>query len=205
MTPGRADGDVGPPRATSHRFAAIVLAGGTSRRLGGVDKLALPVGGVALLDRVIAACAGAERIVAVGVARSTLTPVEWTREQPAGGGPLAGLAAGLATIEAIAAAVAVVLAGDLPFLTAADVARLVAGVPGYDAAAFTDEDGVAQPLVAAYAVPVLAAALRRIGPPEGLPVRRLFSTLHVRYLPGHGATRDCDTPDELRLARSELG
>ncbi|MGW0901366.1 NTP transferase domain-containing protein, partial [Streptomyces goshikiensis] len=37
-------------------YDAIVLAGGAARRLGGVDKPALPVGARTLLDRVLDAC-----------------------------------------------------------------------------------------------------------------------------------------------------
>ncbi|NEC15321.1 NTP transferase domain-containing protein, partial [Streptomyces sp. SID8014] len=40
-------------------FDAVVLAGGGARRLGGVDKPGLRVGGRALVDRVLAACAAA--------------------------------------------------------------------------------------------------------------------------------------------------
>lgn len=48
------------------RFDAIILAGGRGSRLGGVDKGALPVGGRALLDRVLDAARAAERVVVVG-------------------------------------------------------------------------------------------------------------------------------------------
>ncbi|NBH02981.1 NTP transferase domain-containing protein, partial [Amycolatopsis sp. SID8362] len=48
------------------RYAGIVLAGGSARRLSGVDKPALSVGGKPLLTRAIHALSGAGRVVAVG-------------------------------------------------------------------------------------------------------------------------------------------
>ena len=44
---------------------AVVLAGGTARRMGGLDKTMLDVGGVALLDRVLGALGGGPATVVV--------------------------------------------------------------------------------------------------------------------------------------------
>src|SRR5262245_36081754 len=80
----------GPARLRNVTFDAIVLAGGASTRFGaGVDKAALPVDGVPMLDRVLLATAAASSTVVVGPRRETVRPVEWTQEQPAGGGPVA--------------------------------------------------------------------------------------------------------------------
>ncbi|MET9952285.1 DUF6457 domain-containing protein [Streptomyces sp. NPDC006339] len=76
-------------------YDALVLAGGAARRLGGADKPAVRVGGRPLLDRVLAGCRDARRTVVVADPRPTARPVEWTRESPPGGGPVAALAAGL--------------------------------------------------------------------------------------------------------------
>ncbi|MFG3347695.1 DUF6457 domain-containing protein [Streptomyces sp. NPDC048018] len=76
-------------------YDAIVLAGGAARRLGGADKPGVRVGGRPLLDRVLAGCRDAGRTVVVAEPRATARPVEWTREEPPGGGPVAALAAGL--------------------------------------------------------------------------------------------------------------
>ncbi|MGW5420618.1 DUF6457 domain-containing protein [Streptomyces sp. NPDC003943] len=76
-------------------YDAIVLAGGSARRLGGADKPGVRVGGRALLDRVLAGCRDAGRTVVVAAPRATARPVEWTREDPPGGGPVAALDAGL--------------------------------------------------------------------------------------------------------------
>ncbi|MFF2567556.1 DUF6457 domain-containing protein [Streptomyces sp. NPDC058084] len=76
-------------------YDAIVLAGGAARRLGGADKPGVRVGGRPLLDRVLAGCRDAGRTVVVAEPRATARPVEWAREEPPGGGPVAALAAGL--------------------------------------------------------------------------------------------------------------
>src|SRR5690242_2965374 len=98
-------------------FDAVVLAGGEARRLGGVDKPGLSLGGVTMLDRVLGACvsAGAASLTVVGPERETDFDVVWTRESPPGGGPVPALAAGLA---AGSQSLVAVLAADLPLLDA---------------------------------------------------------------------------------------
>ncbi|MEU6271275.1 NTP transferase domain-containing protein [Streptomyces populi] len=103
-------------------YDAVVLAGGAARRLGGEDKPGVRVGGRRLLDRVLAACADATRTVVVADPRSTARPVEWAREDPPGGGPLAALDAGL---RHTAAPYVLVLSADLPFLEEKTVRRLL--------------------------------------------------------------------------------
>ncbi|MCL6734732.1 DUF6457 domain-containing protein [Streptomyces neyagawaensis] len=103
-------------------YDAVVLAGGAARRLGGADKPGVRVGGRALLDRVLAACAGARTIVVVADPRPTARPVLWAREEPPGGGPLAALDAGL---RRTTAPYVVVLSADLPFLAGETVRRLL--------------------------------------------------------------------------------
>lgn len=103
-------------------YDAIVLAGGAAKRLGGVDKPGVSVGGRALLDRVLTASRGADRTIVVGGRRATARQVLWARESPPGGGPLAALDAGLRMAEA---GTVLVLSADLPFLDAATVRRLL--------------------------------------------------------------------------------
>lgn len=103
-------------------YDAVVLAGGAARRLGGEDKPGVRVGGRTLLDRVLAACADATRTVVVAGPRPTARPVEWAREDPPGGGPLAALDAGLRLTEAPHV---LVLSADVPFLEEKTVRRLL--------------------------------------------------------------------------------
>ena len=103
-------------------YTALVLAGGAGQRLGGPGKPALLVGGAPMLARVLAAVAGASARIVVGPQTVPLPDgVLLTREQPPGGGPVAAIAAGLPLVQT---GEVVLLAADLPFLTAAAVDHL---------------------------------------------------------------------------------
>ncbi|MCG8965926.1 NTP transferase domain-containing protein [Streptomyces sp. CL12-4] len=188
-------------------YDAVVLAGGAARRLGGADKPGLRVGGRALLDRVLAACAGARTTVVVADPRPTARPVTWAREEPPGGGPLAALAAGLrhTTAEHI-----VVVSADLPFLAAPTVGRLTAALAASDAdgVLLTDADGRDQPLVAAYRASVLRRGLTAVAGDRadltGLPLRRLTDGLRLTRVPDAVASFDCDTWDDIATARARI-
>ncbi|MCW5249938.1 NTP transferase domain-containing protein [Streptomyces sp. SHP 1-2] len=190
-------------------YDAVVLAGGAARRLGGADKPGVRVGGRALLDRVLAACAGARATVVVADPRPTARPVTWAREEPPGGGPLAALAAGL---RHTTAPYVVVLSADLPFLDAATVRRLTAHLAAgtADGALLTDADGRDQPLVAVYRARsvrrVLADLAGAADPTDlaGLPVRRLTGALELTRVPGAAASFDCDTWDDIAIARARI-
>ena len=173
-------------------YDALVLAGGDARRLGGVDKPALVVGDLTLLDRVLTACAGARRTVVVGPERPTCRPVTWCREDPPGGGPVPALRAGL---EQVTAARVVLLAADLPFLTAEVVTSLV------DRAPAVLSDGLREQwLCGAWDT----AALRHAAVDAGPRLGALLAGLHPAVLPWEGAGTpwaDCDTEEQLADAR----
>ncbi|WP_374209105.1 molybdenum cofactor guanylyltransferase [Kitasatospora sp. A2-31] len=185
-------------------YDVIVPAGGAARRLGGVDKPALTVGERSLLDRVLAACAGARTTVVVGPARPTATAdVRWTRENPPGGGPVAAVAAGLA---ATTAEIVLLLAADLPFLDERTVRRLAGALAAADreteAVVLVDAGGRDQPLAAAYRAAALRGVLASLGDPAGLPLRRLTGGLRtLRLADTDGVTYDCDTWEDLEQAR----
>ncbi|ANB07432.1 molybdopterin-guanine dinucleotide biosynthesis protein [Streptomyces ambofaciens] len=184
-----------------------MLAGGAARRLGGADKPGLRVGGRALLDRVLAACAGARTTVVVAGPRPTARPVTWAREDPPGGGPLAALAAGLGHTSAEHV---LVLSADLPFLAGPTVGHLLSALAAGDAdgVLLTDADGRDQPLVAAYRARALRrelAALTRDGADlTGLPLRRLTGALRLTRVPDAVASFDCDTWDDIATARARI-
>ncbi len=124
------------------RLGAVVLAGGTAARMGGVDKASIEIDGVTLLERSLAATMSALEVVVVGDQVPTSRPVTWTREDPAGGGPAAGLLAGLDRFLRPPDLV-VVLAVDMPRLNAGTVARLTWAVeadPAVDGAVLVDAD-----------------------------------------------------------------
>ncbi|WP_093838299.1 NTP transferase domain-containing protein [Streptomyces aidingensis] len=186
---------------------AVVLAGGGGRRLGGVDKPAVEVGGRSLLDRVLTACAGAQTAVVVGPPRplrTRATAVVWTREEPPGGGPLAGLAAGLRLVRQ---PLVVVLAGDLPFLSADLLAALRRVPEGADGLVARDPEGYDQPLTACYRTEVLRGALGRLAPDQGgpadLPLRAVTRTLTLGRV-AVGNTLDCDTWADISAARARI-
>ncbi|MGW1256305.1 NTP transferase domain-containing protein [Streptomyces sp. NPDC002513] len=214
-------------------YDAVVLAGGAARRLGGADKPGVRVGGRALLDRVLAACAGAATTVVVADPRPVARPVVWAREDPPGAGPVAALDAGL---RHTTAGYVVVLSADLPFLAAGTVRRLLAALraSGADGAVLTDPEGRDQPLVAAYRSAALRRELARLaaergafGAPElphaperrdpsdlpahppgsglaGLPLRRLVTRLGLTRIFDPAASFDCDTWDDIAAARSRI-
>lgn len=185
-------------------FDAVVLAGGAGRRLGGVDKASLVVGAETILDRVLAAVDGAARVVVVGPPRTTERAVLWTREEPPGGGPVAALSAGLAAVTADRV---VLLAGDLPFLTATVVAQLLDAVVA-DGALAVDGDRRDQLLVGAWRTEALRAALPP--QPDGAALSGVLAKLHVARVrltaqpAGPPPWFDCDTEDDLTTARRSM-
>ncbi|MEZ3180128.1 molybdenum cofactor guanylyltransferase [Streptomyces pimonensis] len=184
-----------------------MLAGGAARRLGGVDKPGVRVGGRALLDRVLTACADARTTVVVADPRPTERPVVWAREEPPGGGPLAALAAGLRHTTADQV---LVVSADLPFLGYRTVRGLLTSLRhgAADGVLLTDSDGRDQPLVAAYrAGPLrrgLAALTGRHGELTGLPLRRLTGSLGLTRTSDPVASFDCDTWDDIATARARI-
>ncbi|MBG7701441.1 molybdenum cofactor guanylyltransferase [Streptomyces sp. MC1] len=196
-----------PPPGVPAPYDAVVLAGGAARRLGGADKPALRVGGRALLDRVLAACADAGTTVVVAAPRPTARPVRWAREEPPGGGPVAALEAGL---RLTTAGHTVVLSADLPFLEEPTLRRLLNALQdtGADGALLTDADGRDQPLVAAYRTAALRRELTALatahGGLSGLPLRRLTGALRLTRVPDPLASFDCDTWDDIATARARI-
>ncbi|KKD09706.1 NTP transferase domain-containing protein [Streptomyces sp. WM6386] len=188
-------------------YDVVVLAGGAARRLGGADKPGVRVGGRALLDRVLAACADARTTVVVADPRPTARPVTWAREDPPGGGPLAALGAGLSHTTAPDV---VVLSADLPFLAADTVRQLLTALRTGDTegALLTDADGRDQPLVAAYRAAALRRELVALDKDHdgltGLPLRHLTAGLHLTRVPDPVASFDCDTWDDIAAARARI-
>jgi molybdopterin-guanine dinucleotide biosynthesis protein A len=173
-------------------WAAVILTGGGARRLDGRDKAALRFRGRTLLERALAAVDGAAETVVVGPETSTPQPVRFTRESPPGGGPLAGLAAGVAALEGEHERI-VVLAVDMPHVGADTVTRLLTAAEGVDAAWLAGADGRRQ----------LAGVVRPSLVPkpvdaDGLPMRTLMSAGSSRDVTAVGAEADdVDTWSDL--------
>jgi molybdopterin-guanine dinucleotide biosynthesis protein A len=101
-----------PDRKTGVMWSAIILTGGRASRLGR-DKATMPIGGVRALDRLLHALPHDVPIVVVGPDPGDLPrQVQRCREDPPGGGPAAGVAAGLAHVST---PIVGVIATDMPF------------------------------------------------------------------------------------------
>lgn len=194
------------------RFAAVLLAGGRSRRYGRANKLLAPLRGRPLIAAAIAAArrSQASPLIVVtghqaGRLRRALAP--WRRRLPLrlvhnrryGSGMASSLRRGLAAVPAGHAG-AIVMLADMPQLRGSDIDALIAAWRPGDAA-------------------VVPAARGRRGNPVLLG-RALFATLQslsgdrgarellrrsegVRLLETRGAFGDIDTPrDRLRLNRA---
>ena len=128
---------------------AAILAGGHGRRMGGQHKALLQVGPTRIIDRQLAvAHAVTSRVAIVANDRELYdglgVPI-WTDLQP-GTGPLGGIHTALANATT---AVTLIIAGDMPFLTAGFLRYLVESGRDVDLAIPCTPEGY-QPLCAAY-------------------------------------------------------
>ncbi|RVW04627.1 NTP transferase domain-containing protein [Rhodococcus spongiicola] len=194
------------------RIDAIILAGGRATRMGGVDKPAIVVGGHRMLDTALAAVDGCGRVVVVGPHRDELPDrIEQTQETPAGSGPVAALAAGLATIGGSGGdsggdsreGFVVVLAADVPVLDRTIVSDLVARLGDHPEAAASfavDDTGRMQFLLSVWRRRALADQLSALDGRENQPMKALvpqrYTTLAV------SGVADCDTVEDLERARA---
>lgn len=176
------------------RTAAVVLAGGTGVRLGGADKAAIELDGRTLLEHALAAVADADEVVVVGDEVATARPVTFTREDPPRGGPAAGLLAGVAALRVVPDRV-VVLAVDMPRVTAATVARLLGAAVG-DGSVLVGPDGRTR-----LALVVRPRALAAAAPadPHGTALHALLRPLELVPVAAVGdEARGVDRWEDLR-------
>jgi molybdopterin-guanine dinucleotide biosynthesis protein A len=189
-------------------YTVVLLAGGTSRRMGGGDKTALELGaGRTVLGHLVSDLDTDVRVVVVGEERPLERSVTWAREEPPGGGPLAALAAGLAVVMATQGSEwTMVLAGDQPYAAGAVPDLLAAIGPEVDAVVGVDAAGRDQPLLAAYRCESAARAIAELpGGVRGRPARLLLESLRVRRIALPGETGlDVDDADGLARARRLL-
>lgn len=178
---------------------AIILAGGRGERLGGVSKSDIVVGDISLLDRALAAVAGAREVVIVGGPRRE--GVRWTLEDPPGGGPAAGVLAGLAALAdgREASPWTLVLAVDSP--GAADAIPGLLAARAADGAWVVENGGRAQQLLAVYRT----AALGLDGDPHSAPMRTLVAGLDmVPVADPAAAAHDVDTWGDVEFWKGRL-
>ena len=201
--------------------SVIVLCGGTSRRLGGVDKTRESLSGTTVLDHLLDGLPPGWPVVCVGEMRATTRSVQWCRESPAGGGPVAGIAAGLELTRHLGAAtdhdansdvampgnaICVVVGGDMPFAATAlpTLVDALNAAPGLDAVLASDPDGRTQPLLAAYRFDALRAALPPVS--RGARLMAVVDALVIDTVAFDSQTTlDVDTPEALEEARHIVG
>lgn len=185
----------------------VILAGGGGRRLGGVSKADVLLGGKRLLDHLLDDLAAWNsprvqlcHVVVVAPETVALPPgVSRTLEQPPGGGPAAGVAAGVALLDG--EGLVAVLTCDAPHAVGA-LEPLLAGL-GTDGAIASQEFD--EPLLGVYR---LAAVRRRVAAEGGgrdISARRLLGGLEVARLALPGPVRDVDTWEDLRRLERPTG
>jgi len=182
---------------------AAILAGGRARRLGGRDKSRILIGGRTILARQLDVLQQVvPRIVIIANAPEQFADagVPVLPDAVPGSGSLGGIYTALAD----AGGPVLVLAGDMPFVTAPFLARVIEAGQEADIAIPRGDDGY-QPLCANYA-PACAGPLRRRIERGALKVVDLLADVRVRELgPDEIAPFDPDgllllnvnTPDDV--------
>ena len=182
-------------------FAAVVLAGGTAVRMGGIDKASVELHGRTLLARALESLVDAREVVVVGEEVRTDRPVTFVVEDPRHGGPVTGLLTGRDALLRTPPLLAV-LAVDMPMVTASTFDRLRAavggGVGGADGARLVDPDG-RHPLALVLRTDRLDAVRPSREGQHGMALRALLAPLDLVDVPTIGAEhRDVDTWEDLR-------
>ena len=187
-------------------FGAILLAGGRGSRVDGAVKPLFEIRGRTLLQAAVDAVRDADA-QPVTVAAPVLDPglaVDWVREDPPFGGPVAGIVAALDSWSALDPLPewTFLLACDLPRVGEA-VARLVADLAlqprDVEGLCLTDASSRPQWLTGVYRTAALrdaASALPVAG--RDAPVRALLADLAIAVVSAPDAAADIDTWEDYR-------
>ncbi len=190
-------------------YSAVVLAGGRATRLGGINKARMEIGGLPLLDRVVAALRPlASQIVVVGHLAGDDPPpgVELLPDALDEHSTLVGIYTGL---RAARNEVALVVGCDMPFLSTPLLERIALLSDGYDLAVPL-VGGHLEALHAAYrrsCLPVMEEAIRR----QQLKIIDFYPDVKLRKVreeemreldPEFRSFFNINTPADLERARS---
>ncbi|MGE5619078.1 MAG: molybdenum cofactor guanylyltransferase [Sphingomonadaceae bacterium] len=190
-------------------YSAVVLAGGRATRLGGANKARLEVGGVPLIDRVIAALRPlADQIVVVGhLAGEVARPgVEVVPDAFPSGSTLVGIYSGL---RAARNDLALVVGCDMPFLSTPMLRMIARMAEGYDLAV-PRVGTMLEALHAAYrrsCLPAMELAIER----QQFKIVDLYPLVRVREVgeedlravdPNLRSFFNVNTPSDLERARA---
>ncbi|MDN5804036.1 MAG: NTP transferase domain-containing protein [Microlunatus sp.] len=164
---------------TTPILAAVVLAGGASRRFGS-DKLEAQVDGRPLLQLALDDLPDSARLAVVGPERPVPRSAVFLREDPPGGGPAAGLVVGLSWALGLGAEVILTLPGDAPRggRAAAELLTVLLD-SGASAVVGVDDSGHDSVLQLALRRMAAQALVAAAGPEaaDGMSVRRLVAAL----------------------------
>lgn len=185
----------------------IVLAGGQNSRMGGRDKAQLERNGLRFIDYIVAELRSHNEVAEIVL----VTPREFTLpehvvrtcEDPAFGGPVAGIAAGATTLRNTPGTRVLVLAVDAP-----DAVRLLpalsAALADADVAVIQSAAGFLEPLCALWNKDSLLQALNRLPTTRDIAAKKLIAAApQVVQVAGTGAERDYNTPESLPQWRPE--
>jgi molybdenum cofactor guanylyltransferase len=184
--------------------AAVVLAGGSARRLGGVDKPLLHIGGLSILARIIAAID--VRPIAISAngdpARYASFGLPVLGDSIEDQGPLAGVLAGLDWAAALGATFLLTVPGDTPFIPAGLAAALA------PAPSCATTNGRMHHLVALWPTTCRVALRAMLTTPGPRNVVRFTERLGMRSVVFPADGRDpflnVNTPGDLAAARAAL-
>lgn len=163
---------------------AAILAGGAGRRLGGLIKPLISIGGRRIIDRQLTALRPVvDTIALVTTPHADLAGLDelglpiWEDERPSLG-PLGGILTALVNSQA---ASTLIVAGDMPFLTATFLRHLIEMARGSADAVIPRTAAGYQPLCGVYRRRCIAAIRRRLDV-GALTVTQLLSDLRVREI-----------------------
>lgn len=200
-----------------NQTSGVIVAGGRSVRMGGLEKTVVDVAGTPLIrrvaDRLLAATdelivnCRADQRTAIEDALDGLAPA-FAIDDPPDRGPVAGIKAGL---EATTTEHAAVVASDMPFLDPRLIEHLLERVEGHDAAVPRPSEWF-EPLHAAYRSERVVAACERALEAENPnilePLSRIDRVVVGRAeLLEHGSLESfesVDTPDDVEWASEQL-
>lgn len=194
--------------------SALILAGGRATRMGGVDKRALVVEGRTVFERqcevlaprvaevIVSLAAGATQAEDATLAEGA-TPTEGHRivtDAVEGAGPLAGIAAGLAAART---PWLLVVAGDMPYISAELVdAMLAAATEDVDAVGVR-AGGLPEPLVSMLRVAPARVAVEHLLAAQRYKASALLTDagLRVAWLDAEPrVVKNLNTPGDLSRA-----
>ncbi len=187
----------------------MVLTGGRSSRFGS-DKSLARIGDKSSLEWIVGAVPRDIPIIIVGPDPSLRSGhpagIQVVREEPAGGGPVAGLWAGL---QVCASDQIFLVATDMPFVLPHLLSIEIKDLESADAILYRDPEGFLQPLAGVYKTSALLRRFSEIGDPSGQSMRQFIVGITIHELIMNKelveAFLDIDTTEQLSAALTYAG